>query len=220
MHTLAVLISGRGSNLQALIDACAEKDFPARIGVVISSHPGAKGLERAEAAGLPAKLIHYKDYKSRDAFDSVVEEALQEAQVDTVCLAGFMRLFGQPFSESWLGRTINIHPSLLPSFPGLRVQKMAVDAGVRISGCSVFYVTPEMDAGPIIGQAAVPVWPDDDGDTLADRILEMEHQLYPACVRLVAEGKVWFEDGKARFADPASAPVLFADPGRTAPPAR
>lgn len=195
--TIAVLISGRGTNLQALIDACAQPDFPARIGLVISNRPGAKGLERAERAGLCTVTIDHKIFPSREAFDEAIDAQLRQNDIGLVCLAGFMRIFSTPFAERWTGRIVNIHPSLLPAFPGLKPQAQALEAGVKVSGCTVHFVTPDLDAGPIIGQAVVPVLNEDDEDALAARILEAEHLLYPSCVRLIADGKVRFQDGRA-----------------------
>ncbi len=201
MHSLAILISGRGSNMKALIDACAEDDFPAQVKLVIANRPDAPGLAIAEEAGIETRVIDHSTYPSREAFDNIVEDSLLAENIDTVCLAGFMRILSIQFAARWQGRVLNIHPSLLPVFPGLKPWNAALDAGVRVSGCTVQYVTPELDAGPIIGQAAVPVYLDDTPDTLAARILEQEHKLYPACVRLVAEGKVVYGNGRAVFRD-------------------
>jgi phosphoribosylglycinamide formyltransferase-1 len=203
---LAVLISGRGSNLQALIDATADPSFPAEIALVISNRADAGGLARAEAAGIATKIIPHKDFASREAFDSALTEALRGAGVGLVCLAGFMRLLTAGFAEDWHDRLINIHPSLLPSFKGLNSHAQALEAGVRFSGCTVHYVRPEMDAGPIILQAAVPVHDGDDEEILAARILTAEHRSYPLAVKLIAEGRVRVEgevvrvDG-GRFSD-------------------
>ena len=190
---LAVLISGRGSNLQSLLDAAAAKDFPAEIALVISNKPDAGGLARAEKAGVPQLTINHRDFgkgpAARAAFDGALSDALAKADIDFICLAGFMRILTEEFVERWRGKLINIHPSLLPSFKGLDVHERMIEAGVKIAGCTVHFVTAEMDAGPIIGQAAVPVMPGDDADTLAARILTEEHRLYPACVKLLAEGK-------------------------------
>jgi phosphoribosylglycinamide formyltransferase-1 len=186
---LGVLISGRGSNLQALIDACRHEDYPAEIVLVISNKADAQGLKRAQSAGIATLTISHRDYEDRDVFETAIGSALQDAGVELVCLAGFMRLLGEPFVERWRDRLINIHPSLLPAFKGLNTQARAVDAGVRISGCTVHFVRPAMDDGPIIVQAAVPVLAGDDEDTLAARILVAEHKAYPLAVRLIAEGR-------------------------------
>ena len=190
---LAVLISGRGTNLQALIDATAREDYPAEIAIVISNRPGAPGLQRAVDAGVETRLIDHKSFgkgdDARAAFEAALNAALEEAQADYICLAGFMRLFTANFAAKWRGRLINIHPSLLPAFKGLNVHERMIEQGVRIAGCTVHFVSTEMDAGPIIGQAALAVSPQDTAESLAARILTLEHRLYPACVRLIAERK-------------------------------
>jgi phosphoribosylglycinamide formyltransferase 1 len=186
---LAVLISGRGSNLQSLIDSAASPDYPAEIALVISNRPKAAGLERATKAGVPHVVIDHKDFQTREDFDTALDEALRMAKVDYVCLAGFMRMLTPQFVSDWRGRLINIHPSLLPSFKGMHVHERMIDAGVKIAGCTVHFVSAEVDSGPIIGQAAIPVLPDDTAETLAARILEQEHKLYSSCIRLLAETK-------------------------------
>jgi phosphoribosylglycinamide formyltransferase-1 len=186
---VGVLISGRGSNLKALIDACAKPDFPAAIACVISNRADAGGLDHAARAGIPAKAIPHRDFPNREAFDHALDAALRDAGVELVCLAGFMRLLTTGFVEAWRDRMINIHPSLLPSFPGLHTHERVIAAGNRFTGCTVHYVRPEMDTGPIIVQAAVPVLPDDDPDRLAERVLAAEHRAYPLALRLVAEGR-------------------------------
>ena len=185
---IAALVSGRGSNLQALIDACAEPDFPAEIALVLSNKAGARGLERAREAGLETKFIDHTLFDEREAFEREVDTALREAGAKFVCLAGFMRILTPWFVDKWKNQLLNIHPSLLPAFKGVHTHERAIESGVRIHGATVHFVRPEMDDGPIIGQAAVPVLPDDDPDTLAARVLEAEHRLYPACVHLVVEG--------------------------------
>jgi phosphoribosylglycinamide formyltransferase-1 len=193
----AVLISGRGSNLKSLIDACAAPDFPAEIVLVVSNVESAGGLAIARDAGVAAKIIPHKPLPSREAFDAEVDAALRDAKVELVCEAGFMRIHSEWFVKRWEGRILNIHPSLLPSFKGVRVHEQALDAGVRISGCTVHFLMPELDSGPIIAQRAVPVLPGDTPDILAARILEAEHTLYPEALRVVAEGRVRLENGKA-----------------------
>ena len=190
----AVLISGRGSNLQALIDAQAEPGWPAEIVLVISNEPGAKGLDRAEAAGIAAAVINHRDFDGREPFDQAMTEAIEASGASFVCLAGFMRLLSDGFIDHWHDRLVNIHPSLLPAYKGLDVQQRVVDAGETEAGCTVHFVRPEMDTGPIILQARVPVLPDDDADTLAARILLQEHVIYPQALRLIAEGRVTVED--------------------------
>jgi phosphoribosylglycinamide formyltransferase-1 len=194
-----VLISGRGSNLQALIDASATPGFPAEIALVISNVAGAYGLERAAKAGIPTATLPHTAYTGRAAFDAAMDATLREAGIEFVCLAGFMRLLTPSFAKAWEGKMVNIHPSLLPSFKGLHVHEQALEAGVRISGCTVHYVVPELDSGPIILQAAVPVEPNDTQDTLAARVLEAEHRIYPQSLKMVAEGRVRLENGRAVF---------------------
>lgn len=190
---VGILVSGGGSNMQALIESCAAPGHPAEIVTVISNRPGVGALERAAAAGIPATVIDHKAYGDRESFDAELQRRLDAAGVEFVCLAGFMRLLTTGFVEHWSGRMINIHPSLLPSFKGLNVQQRAIDAGARFSGCTVHFVTPEMDVGPIIQQAVVPIHQDDTADSLAARILEQEHRIYPASLRWVAEGRVRIE---------------------------
>ncbi|MEP3112745.1 phosphoribosylglycinamide formyltransferase [Nisaea sp.] len=202
---VGVLVSGSGSNLQALIDACAAPDHPAEIVLVLSNRPGVRALDRAKAASIPSVVFDHKNYADRAGFDADMQQALDEAGVEFICLAGFMRLLTTAFVEHWSGRMINIHPSLLPSFKGLNVQQRAIDAGARFAGCTVHFVTPEMDVGPIIQQAVVPIHDDDTGDTLAARILVQEHNIYPACLRWVAEGRVRIE-GERVFLDGATVP--------------
>ena len=187
---LCVPISGRGSNLQALIDACANPDFPAEIALVISNKASAYGLKRAEDANIQTLVVDHKAYSNRADFDRNMTKAMEENDIDLVCLAGFMRLLSDEFCDHWRDRMINIHPSLLPSFKGLDVQQAAIDAGVRFSGCTVHYVRKEMDTGPIIVQAVVPIHANDTADTLAARILVEEHKVYPQAVRLIAEGRI------------------------------
>jgi len=198
---VGVCVSGRGSNLQALIDACGRPDFPAEIVLVVSNVGGVQGLERAERAGIETATIEHGDFDGRHAFERAVTQALEDAGTELVCLAGFMRILSPEFCERWTGRLLNIHPSLLPAFKGLDVQQMAIDAGVRFSGCTVHFVTADMDAGPIIIQAVVPVLDDDTADALAARILEQEHRIYPEAVRLFAEGRLTVDDGRVTVAD-------------------
>jgi len=196
---LAVLISGSGTNLQALIDACAKAEYPAQISLVIANKENAGGLERAKIAGIPTLVIRHTDYAQRDEFDSALTEALEPAKVDLICLAGFMRVLGHAFVDHWRDRLINIHPALLPAFKGLHTHKRAIKAGVRIAGCTVHYVRAEVDVGPIVAQAAVPVLPDDTEASLAERVLEQEHRLYPLAVELIARGQVRIEGGAAQI---------------------
>lgn len=186
----AVLISGRGSNLQALIDACSAPDFPAKIVLVISDRSDAPGLEHAVRAKIPARVIAHRDFASRNAFDTALDRALKNAKVDFVCLAGFMRILGAAFIISWRDRLINIHPSLLPQFPGLDTHARALAAGVARHGCTVHFVRDEVDSGPIVVQGSVPVLPGDDPEKLAARVLAVEHRIYPLALRLIAENRV------------------------------
>jgi len=196
---VAILISGRGSNMQALIEAAAATGFPAAIALVVSNVPGAEGLARAACAGVPAAAIDHRKFgkglEGNRAFETALDAALQAAGAELVCLAGFMRLLSADFVARWQGRIVNIHPSLLPAFKGLDVHAQMLRAGVKIAGCTVHYVSAEMDAGPIIGQAAVPVLAGDTPETLAARILAAEHQLYPECVRRIALGQAMIGAG-------------------------
>lgn len=194
---LAVLISGRGSNLQALIDATLQPDFPAQIARVISNEPDAGGLERAAAAGIPTQVIPHRDHPDRESFEAVLDREIRASGAELIALAGFMRLLTAGFVTAWRDRLINIHPSLLPAFKGLHTHERALEAGVRFTGCTVHYVRPEMDEGPIIVQAAVPVLPADTADSLAERVLALEHIIYPHAVRLIAEGKVRVDGERA-----------------------
>jgi phosphoribosylglycinamide formyltransferase-1 len=186
---VAILISGRGSNMQALVEAARAPGYPAEIVLVISNRPDAPGLAWAKAQGLPTLALDHKLYENREHFEGQLQSVLEISKIDLVALAGFMRLMTASFVERWRGRMINIHPSLLPLFKGLHTHKQALAAGVRISGCTVHFVSSEMDAGPIIAQAAVPVLPGDSPDTLAARVLAAEHRLYPAALALVARGQ-------------------------------
>lgn len=186
---LGVLISGRGSNLQALIDATKASDFPAEIALVVSNKANAAGLERAADADIDTATISHKDYPDRTAFDQAMTQALQHSGCELICLAGFMRILSSQFVDRWSGRLINIHPSLLPDYKGLNVHERMVSDGIKTAGCTVHYVTEDMDAGPIIGQRSAPLQAHDTADTLASRILVEEHILYPACVRMIAEAK-------------------------------
>lgn len=191
---IGVLISGRGSNLKALIEACAKDDFPAKIVVVISNKADAGGLQIAQDAGIACQFINHRDYETREAFDRVMDQALRDAGVEFVCSAGFMRILSDEFVEKWRDRQLNIHPSLLPAFRGLNVYARAIEAGCKVSGCTVHFVRAAMDEGPIVAQAAVPILEGDTAETLAARILIEEHKLYPHALRLVAEGRVTIVD--------------------------
>jgi phosphoribosylglycinamide formyltransferase-1 len=183
----AVLISGRGSNLKSLIAACAAPDFPAEIVLVVSNVESAGGLQVARDASIPTKVIPHKPFPTREAFDAEIDRALREARVELVCEAGFMRIHSAWFAKAWEGRILNIHPSLLPKFPGVRVHEQVLAAGETESGATVHFLTAELDSGPIVAQAKVPVLPGDTVETLAARVLEVEHELYPRAVRMVVE---------------------------------
>jgi phosphoribosylglycinamide formyltransferase 1 len=186
----AILISGRGSNMQALIDSCRPADAPAEIALVISNEPSAAGLAWAAANGVPTKVVHHRDFPNRLAFDAAIDAALRAAGIQLVCLAGFMRILTDKFVEDWRDRMINIHPSLLPDFKGLDTHARALAAGTRRHGCTVHFVRPEMDTGPIIVQASVPVQSADTSETLAARVLKAEHRIYTLALRWIAEGRV------------------------------
>jgi phosphoribosylglycinamide formyltransferase-1 len=197
---LGVLISGRGSNLQALFDATRDGRLEATIRVVISNRADAPGLDRARAAGIEAVHLDHRGWPSRDDYDRALGEALRTRGVDLVCLAGFLRRAGAPLIDAFPAAIVNIHPSLLPSFPGLEAQRQAIEHGVKVSGATVHFVTPELDAGPIIAQRAVPVLDGDTADTLAERILAEEHRLYPEAVARVLAGG-WRIEGRRVVAD-------------------
>lgn len=198
---LAVMVSGGGTNLQALIDACKEPDYPAEIGLVVSNKADAYGLTRASEAGIKTEYIDHRDYETREDFEDILHDRLKDHEVELVCLAGFMRLLTATFVGKWKDRMINIHPSLLPSYKGLHTHARAIEDGVRFGGCTVHFVRPEMDDGPIIMQAAVPIAVDDTEDSLAKKVLGYEHILYPEAVRLIAEGKVRVSGRKCVFKD-------------------
>jgi len=209
---IAVLISGRGSNLQALIEACRDPGVPAEIVLVVSNRPDAAGLGRAAAAGIATRTIDHRSFADRAGFDAALDRCLREAGVELVCLAGFMRLLTTPFVTAWRDRLVNIHPSLLPSFPGLDTHARALAAGVRFAGCTVHLVRPETDSGPILAQAVVPVAPDDTPETLAARVLAAEHRLYPLAVRWLAEGRVRVVDGRAVIAGATVSTITAISP--------
>ena len=198
---VAILISGRGSNMAALIDAAANPDYPAEIALVVSNRPDAAGLARAQAGGIATLVIDHKPFdRDRAAFEQALDSKLTARQIDLVCLAGFMRLFTAWFVSRWQGRMINIHPALLPAFKGLGTHERALAAGVKLHGASIHFVIPEMDSGPIIVQAAVPVLDDDTPETLAARVLAAEHRIYPLALRWLAEGRLTVVDGRCKVA--------------------
>jgi len=210
---VAILISGRGSNMAALIEAAKPADFPAEIVAVIANRADAGGIEIARASGIATVTIESKPFgKDRAAFEAVLQAQLDQHKIDLICLGGFMRLFTAEFVQRWYGRMLNIHPSLLPSFPGLEPQAQALRAGVKISGATVHFVIPETDAGPIVMQGAVGVRDDDTPETLAQRILAIEHRIYPDALRLVAGGKVRLEGDVCKTAGGAGFDATLISP--------
>jgi phosphoribosylglycinamide formyltransferase 1 len=194
---VAILISGRGSNMTALIEAAKEPDYPAEVVLVFSNKPDAEGLKRAAAAGIPTAIVdHARHGKDREAFERALDDTLKARCIDLICLAGFMRLLTPAFVGRWEGRMLNIHPALLPAFKGLDTHERALAAGVKIHGASVHFVVPEMDSGPIVAQGAVAIHDDDNAQTLASRVLAVEHRIYPLALRLVADGRVRIVDGR------------------------
>lgn len=213
---LAVLISGRGSNLQAILDQAASGELPAQIAAVISNRPGVAGLERARKAGVPALELDHKDFADRSDFEAALIELIDHQRPDLVILAGFMRVLTAGFTEHYRGRLLNIHPSLLPKFRGLHTHERAIAAGEIEHGASIHFVTAELDGGPVVAQARVPVLPGDDPDTLAARVLEREHRLYPLAIRWFAEGRIELDGERVRFdGKPMVEPLRLED---VAPP--
>ena len=209
---VAVLISGRGSNMAALIEAAMHPDYPAEIALVLSNRPEAAGLARAQQADIATVIIESRPFQDRQAFEHELQRALDAHQIDLVCLAGFMRLLTAAFLAKWQGRILNIHPALLPAFKGLNTHARALTAGVKIHGATVHFVIPEMDSGPIVAQAAVPVQEDDTPHTLAERVLTLEHRIYPLALKLVAEGRVRIVDGRCRIEGAAASPDALVAP--------
>jgi phosphoribosylglycinamide formyltransferase-1 len=191
-----VLISGRGSNLQSIIDAISDGSLPADIRAVLSNEPDAYGLERARRAGVETRVVNHRDYKSRHQFDAALIDIIDKLEPGLVVLAGFMRILTPAFVDHYRGRLMNIHPSVLPDFPGIDTHQRALDAGVKEHGASVHFVTPDLDSGPVIIQARVPVKTTDDAATLAARVLEKEHLIYPRAIKWFAEGRLKIENGK------------------------
>jgi phosphoribosylglycinamide formyltransferase-1 len=197
---IAILISGRGSNMVSLIEAARAPDFPAEIALVLSNRPDAGGLDLARETGIAALAIDHKAYSTRESFEQALDAALREHRIEFICLAGFMRVLTNWFVERWSGRMLNIHPSLLPLFRGTQTHRRALDEGVLVHGCTVHFVVPELDAGPIVAQAAVPVVPGDTEESLAARVLVQEHRLYPLALRMVCDGTARLEGGRVVFA--------------------
>ena len=201
MKNIVILISGRGSNMEAMIAARDAGTLPVNIAAVISNRPDASGLKTAERAGIPTCFIDHKAFDGREAFDATLAERIDSFAPDLVVLAGFMRILSEGFVRHYEGRLLNIHPSLLPSFPGLHTHQRALDEGVRIHGCTVHFVTPALDHGPVVIQAAVPVLDSDDEASLAARVLRQEHRVYPQAVRWFAEGRLRLENGRVRLSE-------------------
>jgi phosphoribosylglycinamide formyltransferase-1 len=210
MKKIVILISGRGTNMETVVRACARDGWQAQVAAVISNRPDAAGLAFAAENGIPATVVDHRDFTTRDAFDQALARVIDGFEPDLVMLAGFMRVLTDAFVERYAGRMINIHPSLLPCFPGLKTHQQALDAGVRVHGASVHFVTPTLDHGPIVAQAAVPVMAGDDAATLASRVLAVEHIIYPRAVRWFVEGRLAI-DGERVVLTPPEPQWLFAD---------
>lgn len=200
MKNIVILISGRGSNMEAIVRAQQAEAWPARIAAVISNKPDAKGLAFAQSHGIPTAVVPNKEFPTREAFDAALQETIDRFEPDLVVLAGFMRILTAPFVEHYAGRMLNIHPSLLPLFPGLHTHRQALDAGVTEHGATVHFVTAELDHGPAVIQARIPVLPGDTEDSLAERLLAEEHVIYPQAVRLFIEDRLSIENGEVRIA--------------------
>ncbi len=212
MKSVVILISGRGSNMEALLAAVARGELPVRVAAVISNRPDAKGLDTAAAQGVPTAVVDHKAYAGREAFDAALAACIDGYAPDLVVLAGFMRILTEGFVRRYEGRLLNIHPSLLPAFPGLHTHQKALEMGVRIHGCTVHFVTPALDHGPVVVQAAVPVLDGDDEASLAARVLQQEHIVYPLAVRWFAEGRLALEGGRVRLAAERPQPAALVSP--------
>ncbi|MEJ0002944.1 MAG: phosphoribosylglycinamide formyltransferase [Pararobbsia sp.] len=202
MKNIVILISGRGSNMEAIVAAQIAERWPARVAAVISNKPGADGLAFAQSHGIPTAVVDYHEYPGREAFDAALQRCIDGFSPDLVVLAGFMRVLTDAFVEHYAGRMINIHPSLLPSFPGLKTHQRALEAGVKLHGATVHFVTAELDLGPIVLQGAVPVMADDDAEILRRRVLAIEHHIYPRAVRWFVEGRLSVAGGRASLTPP------------------
>jgi phosphoribosylglycinamide formyltransferase 1 len=203
MKHIVILISGRGTNMEAIVQRCAAEGWPAKVAAVVSNRADAKGLEFAAARGIATAVVDHKAFASRDAFDDALAQSIDAFAPDLVVLAGFMRILGARFVQHYAGRLLNVHPSLLPAFPGLHTHQRALDAGCKAVGATVHFVTPALDLGPIVMQSVVPVRPDDDADALAARVLATEHVIYPQSVRWFVEGRLQVEDGVVKQRDGA-----------------
>ncbi|MGO4525049.1 phosphoribosylglycinamide formyltransferase [Microvirga sp. 2MCAF35] len=210
---VAILISGRGSNMVSLIEAARAGDFPAEIALVLSNRPDAAGLERAKEAGIATCVIDHKAHPTREDFEQAMDVALSSHGIEFICLAGFMRVLTDWFVERWSGRMVNIHPSLLPLFRGTQTHRRALEEGVLVHGCTVHFVVPELDAGPIIAQAVVPVVPGDMEESLAARVIVQEHRLYPNALRLICDGTARLENGRVVFSYAWDASGALHSPG-------
>jgi phosphoribosylglycinamide formyltransferase 1 len=210
---IGVLISGRGSNMITLIEAANAPDYPATVALVVANRPEAAGLERARTAGIDAIVIDHKAFSTRESFEQALDAALTERSIDLVCLAGFMRVLTPWFVARWAGRVLNIHPSLLPVFRGTRTHERALAEGVLVHGCTVHFVVPDLDAGPIVAQAAVPVVPGDTAQSLAARVLTQEHAVYPRAVRMICSGEARLEGGRVVFASSWDGRAALRSPG-------
>jgi phosphoribosylglycinamide formyltransferase 1 len=209
---MGVLISGRGSNMVSLVEATKAPDYPAVVAVVVANRPEAAGLEGARAAGIETVVIDHKAYSSREGFEEALDAALAERSLELICLAGFMRVLTPWFVARWAGRVLNIHPSLLPLFRGTGTHERALAAGVLVHGCTVHYVVPDLDAGPIVAQAAVPVIPGDTAESLAERVLAQEHVVYPRAVRMICSGEAHLAGGRVVFASSWEAGAALRSP--------
>ncbi len=213
MKSIVILISGRGSNMLSLLDAVASGELPVRIAAVISNRPDAKGLLAAFERGIPTQIVDHTQFEGRETFDAAMSEVIDSFAPDLVVLAGFMRILTDGFVRRYKGRLMNVHPSLLPSFPGLHTHRRALEAGVRLHGCTVHFVTPVLDHGPIIVQAAVPVLDGDDEERLAARVIAQEHRIYPLAVRWFAEGCLKLVDGRVALDQPQAGDAALISPG-------
>jgi phosphoribosylglycinamide formyltransferase-1 len=209
---IAILISGRGSNMVSLMEAARGHDYPAQIALVLSNRPDAEGLDRARDAGIEALAVDHKAYSTRESFEQALDEALLARDIEFICLAGFMRVLTNWFVERWAGRMVNIHPSLLPLFRGTQTHRRALEEGVLVHGCTVHFVVPELDAGPIVAQAVVPVVPGDTEASLAERVLDQEHLLYPQALRMICSGRARLDGGRVVFTDGWDASLALHSP--------